>query len=376
MIILFVSRTSHGMKYAIRSRSLFTAACTVVAFLSGCRRAGPENRLEAKAVLTVELISPETAVWPEELAVSGRVEAWQESVISSEVNGPRLDEVLVNVGEWVKKGQLLARFNDESAHAKLTELEADVRAGEATLTLSKDQLARSRRLVVSGAVSEEILRQNEATVELNEAELASARARLSAQRIEFRHTHVTAPDDGVVSSRTATTGTVLASGSELFRLIRQNRLEWRAEIPAADADRVIPGQTVLVDAGNGGTITGTVRQLAPTIDTRTLNAICYVDLPAPGTIKAGMFLSGTIQVGKSPSLHVPESAIVYRDGYTYVIVVWQDYFAHQIKVSTARRREEFVEIEGNVSESDRLILSGGSFVNEGDTVRTKDGGER
>jgi HlyD family secretion protein len=369
MIILFIFRTTYDMKQAVSARSIFAAACTIMVLLSGCRRSATGDKLEGRPALTVELTSPKTAIWPEEIAVSGRVEAWQESVVSSEVSGYKLDEILVNVGDPVKKGQLLARFNDEGARAKLAEMEAGLETRAAVLTASSDQLARTRRLVDSRAVSEESHKLNEAAVRRDEAELASARARLSAQQLELRYTQVVAPDDGVISSRTATVGTVLTSGSELFRLIRQNRLEWRAEIPVKYAARIEPGQTAIVEIENGRKLQGTVRQLAPAVDPRTLNATCYIDLRDPGPIKAGMFLSGIIRTGESDAVHVPESSLVYRDGYTYVIMVGQDSIAHQIKVVTARRRENFVEIEGAVSESDRLVLSGGSFVNEGDLVK-------
>ncbi|GAA5121026.1 efflux RND transporter periplasmic adaptor subunit [Luteolibacter yonseiensis] len=368
MILPFISLTTHVMKDAVTGSWLFTAACAILVLLAGCGQADDGEKVETRAALTVELVSPATSVWPVELAVGGRVEAWQESVVSSEIGDHKLDEVLVNVGDAVKKGQLLARFNEDTIRAGLEEMEADVRAGEATLATSRDQLARTSHLVRSRAVSEESHRLNETTVQKNEAELSSARARLSARQLELRNTRVTAPDDGVISSRSATLGTVLASGSELFRLIRQNRLEWRAEVSSRQLAGVCPGQTATLKIHNAGPVEGKVRQLSPTLDNLTLNAICYVDLPESPAVRAGMFLSGVIRTGESPALHVPESAIVYRDGYTYVIRVGQDALAHQVKVSTSRRRDDLVEIQGDVSETDRMVVSGGSFVNEGDLV--------
>lgn len=338
--------------------------------LIGCSRpADPAAAAAAKSALTVCLISPVTEVWPEELEVSGRVEPWQEAVVSSEINGFKLEEVLADTGDQVTKGQLLARFGDETIRARLAEMEAEVHVREANLATSADQLSRSRRLVASGAVSEQTHRQNEATVAGHEADLASARARLAAQQLELRYTRVTAQDDGVISSRTATTGTVLATGQELFRLIRQGRLEWRAEIPDRLAAHLTPGLPATLNLQDDGNLHGTIRQISPVVDPRLLTAICYIDLPAPGPAKAGMHARGTILIGESPALHVPESAIVYRDGYTYVIRIGPDLTAHPVKVATGRRRDRSVEIRGSVTIADRLILSGGSFVNEGDPVK-------
>lgn len=363
--------SNYDMKHHIFARSLLAGACIIftLVLVNGCKPSATSEKVEAKAALTVNLTAPQTSPWPEELAVSGSVEPWQESVVSSEVTGLKLDEVLVNVGDAVTKGQLLARFNDETTRAKLAEMVAAVQSREAALASSSDQLARSRKLAVSGTVSDETLKQNEATALGDEAQLASARAQLSAQQLTLRYTGVVAPDDGVISSRTATVGAVFPAGSELFRLIRQDRLEWRAEIPAKHLGKVVPKLSATVDAAVGLTVAGSVRQISPTVNARTLNAIAYIDLPDHGPVKAGMFLSGRVRIGESPALHVPESTLVYRDGYSYVIAVGDDSIARQIKVTTGRRRQDLVEIKGEVSESDRLVLSGGSFVNEGDRLK-------
>lgn len=369
MIIPFVFRTSRDVWRAIRPCVLIAGACVILFILCGCERAPTGGTKEAKSALTVELVPPRTATWPVEVAASGRVEAWQESVVSSEVNGYKLDEVFVNVGDPVKKGQLIARFNDGSARAKLDEMKAEVEIREAVLSASEDLVARSRQLVVLRAVSQESHRQNETAVARDQAELSSARSRLTAQQLELRYTSVVAPDDGIISSRTATVGAVLASGSELFRLIRQNRLEWRAEIPVDQMAGLEPGQVASVEVRPGVCVRGSVRLLAPTVDSRTLNAICYVDLSDPGPVKAGMFLSGMIRIGESPALQVPESSIVYRDGRTYVVKVAEDLIARQIQVTTGRRGGDLVEVAGELFVQDRLVLSGGSFIHEGDLVK-------
>lgn len=369
MIVPFVFRTSRDMLRSTYPCVLIAGVCVTLFIFCGCRRPSTVETQEAKSALTVELVSPHTALWPVEVSAGGRVAAWQESVVSSEVNGYKLDEVFVNVGDSVKKGQIIARFNDESARAKLDEMKADVETREAMLAASEDLAARSRQLVILRAVSEESHRQNETAVARGQAELSSARARLVVQKLELHHTNVVAPDDGVISSRTATAGTVLTSGSELFRLIRQNRLEWRAEVSVDYLSDVFPGQAASVEVSPGVLIHGIVRQLAPSVDDRTLNAICYVDFLEAGPAKAGMFLSGTIRIGESPALHVPESSIVYRDGYTYLIRVGEDLLAHQIKVTTGRRGGNLVEVNGDISREDRLVLSGGSFIHEGDLVK-------
>jgi multidrug efflux pump subunit AcrA (membrane-fusion protein) len=112
-----------------------------------------------------------------------------------------------------------------------------------------------------------------------------------------------------------------------------------------------------------------VRQVSPVVDAGTLTGTIYVDLPASGPLRAGMFVAGEIQFSDTPALHVPESTLVYRDGYQYVMQVDAGRRVHQLKVTTGRRQGDEVEITVGLSAGIELVASGGSFLNEGDTVR-------
>ncbi|HWV18577.1 MAG TPA: efflux RND transporter periplasmic adaptor subunit, partial [Rhodocyclaceae bacterium] len=185
-------------------------------------------------------------------------------------------------------------------------------------------------------------------------------------------TRIVAPDDGVISSRTATVGAV-PPGNELFRLIRQGRLEWRAEVPAPQLALIKPGMPVRIDAGSGITIAGKVRMLAPSVDPKTRNGIVYVDLPASGAVagaaRAGMFAAGEIEIGESDGLTLPQSAVMVRDGYSFVFRVGTDSKVIQTKVSLGRRVDERVEILSGLGADDRVVVAGGGFLTDGDLVR-------
>jgi multidrug efflux pump subunit AcrA (membrane-fusion protein) len=120
---------------------------------------------------------------------------------------------------------------------------------------------------------------------------------------------VRAPDAGVISARQATVGSVVGAGTELFRLIRQGRIEWRAEVTAAEIGRIQVGAPVQVKAASGQVLQGKVRMVAPSVDAQTRNAIVYVDLPAAtGSARAGMYAQGDIGLGqsrRSPCRKVP-----------------------------------------------------------------------
>jgi RND family efflux transporter MFP subunit len=272
---------------------IFPALCAT-ATLSSCSRPPAPAEIAAQPALTVELVSPTVAEWPDRIEAHGSIAPWQESIVGAEVGDLRLEEVLVNVGDVVTKGELLVRFNTDKLAADLAVAEADVAQAEALATRAADKAARARRLGNKGGLSEEDLRQNEADEKASLARLAAARAQLRLQQLQLLHTEVRAPDDGVISSRSATVGAVLNPGAELFRLIRQRRLEWRALVPADQLSRVARGQTATLAAAGKPTVTAIVRQVSPVVDSSTLSAMVYVDLPQPAWLRAGMFVSGAV----------------------------------------------------------------------------------
>jgi RND family efflux transporter MFP subunit len=328
------------------------------------KQAGP-----ARPALTVTTVRPLAAQLPIKLAANGNVAAWQEAIIGSESGGLRLTEVRVNVGDVVKKGQVLAVFsadtvNADVAQAKAALMEAEANAGEA---------ARAQSLKASGALSAQQISQYMTAETTAKARIASARAALASQELRLRYTQVVAPDQGVISARTATVGSVVGVGTELFRMIRQGRLEWRAEVTAAELARLKPGTSAVVKAANGSELTGKVRMIAPTIDPQTRSALVYVDLPAAmsatAPFKAGMFASGQFELGTSNAMTVPQQSVVVRDGFSYIFKLKQDQRVSQVKVQSGRRLGDRIEVVSGLPADSLVVVSGAGFLNEGDLVR-------
>lgn len=329
-----------------------------------------------KAALTVATVQPQSAQLTVALAANGSIAAWQEASVGSEANGLRVAELHAAVGDTVQKGQLLVSFAQESVQADVALARAALAEAQAMAAESQANADRARAVKDSGALSAQQVSQY-LTAELSaKARVASAQAQLDAQLLRLKNTQVHAPDSGVISARNATVGAVVGAGTELYRLIRQSRLEWRGEVTAAELARVVPGTAVLVTAAGGVQVKGRVRSVAPTVDAQTRNGMVYVDLPGAKGFKPGMFARGEFALGASSALTVPQSAVVVRDGFSYVYRVGADSKVQQRKVQTGRVAGEQLEVLSGVQAQDKLVASGGSFLSDGDLVKVVDAAQK
>ncbi len=340
-----------------------------LSFVSIAETPKPTNVTPA---LTVTVIKPQLTKFPQQLSANGNIAAWQEAIIGSEANGLRLTNVLVNVGDLVKKGQLLADFATETIDADLMQAKASLLEAEATGREAINNADRARTLQNTGAMSNQQIEQYTTAAETAKARIEVAKAAVNTQQIRLKQTKIFAPDSGVISARNATVGAVVGAGAELFRLIRQSRLEWRAEVISSDLPKIKIGMLANIIAADGSRLTGKVRKLSPTVDMQTRNTIVYVDLPA-NSVKAGMFAKGDFAMGQSNALSVPQQALVLRDGFNYVFVVKnmknQQAKVGQIKVQTGKRIGNLVEIVSGLTANQSIVASGGAFLSDNDTVK-------
>ncbi len=340
-----------------------------IAFLKPGISPGASSAQGARPALTVTTTRPEPALWPDQLTATGTVQPWQESIIGPEIGGLRLTEVLVNVGDHVKKGALLARFSDEMVRNGVLQQEAALDDAKAKLAEAQLNAKRAEQLKSRGFISEQEAQKFETNVQIAEAQVKLTEAKLEAEKIKYGYTKVLAQDDGVISSRTATVGTVVQNGAEMFRLIRQGRLEWRAELPEQLLRRVRVGQKVSLHLAKDEEVAGKVARISPVIDLQSRNGTIYVDLPPSGSIRSGMFAQGEFDLGKSNALTVPQNAVVVRDGFSYVFGVGSDNRVEQVKVTTGRRIGDRVEITSGLKPDAVIVALGAGFLTAGDLVR-------
>jgi HlyD family secretion protein len=347
---------------------LFLLATTIASMAA--RESNDAPAAAEQSVLTVQVTTPQVREWRDEVLANGSIVAWHEAVVGAELGGLRLIDVRVDVGSRVAAGDLLARFDTASVEAELSERVAALAEAEAMLTEAEENAKRAESLRNTGALSGQAITQHMTKAQTARAQVDSARARVESTRLRLRQTRVLAPDSGVISSRNATLGSVASSGDELFRLVRQNRLEWHAQVAAADAGNIQPGQPVTLTLPDGSTIEGIVRQVAPLLE-QNLAALAYVELrqDTMAAARIGMFVSGSIVTGASTGMSLPSSSIVIRDGREYVFVLEGDSVAAQVQIRTGRRNGDQVEILSGLSPGQSIVASGGGFLHDGDRVR-------
>lgn len=345
-------------------------ALPLAAWLSSAdASSGEPAAVSEKPALTVSVTTLEPATLALRVSANGNIQPWQEAIIGTEADGLRLTEVMVNVGDLVTRGQVLATFASDTLNAELAQSHAATAEAEATLAEAEANAQRAKDLQTSGALSAQQINQYVTAQNTARARLEAARATERMQRLRLAQTKVLAPDDGVVSARSATVGAVLPAGQELFRLIRGRRLEWRAEVAAADLDRLQPGQLAQVRLVNGQVLEGRLRIIAPVVDTQSRNGLVYVDLPTDSPARAGMFAQGEFTVGMDQTMTLPQSAVLLRDGFSYVLHVGPDSKVRQTRVTTGRRMNDRVEIISGVDSESPVVLAGGGFLVDGDLVR-------
>ena len=331
---------------------------------------------QVRPAMVVTVAPPKRELLPVQVVADGDVVAWQEASIASESNSLTLAEVLVDVGDTVKRGQVLARFNGRTVAEDVAQAKASLVEAQANAVEARANAERARRLLRTDSMSKQQADQYFAADRSAQARVRSAQAALASRRQNWQNVELRAPDDGVISSRTATEGSVPAAGTELFKLIRQGRLEWQAELGDADLMKVKAGDAVVVNASDGRKVAARVRAVAPSANTKTRTTLVYVDVPAGPGLWAGMFAHGTFELGQSPGLTVPLDAVVSSDGFLYVYRLKSDNHVERVRVTTGRQTADRMEVMPargeQLSESDRVVVEGAAFLSDADLVRVVD----
>ncbi len=351
--------------------TLAYSALLLAAMLAGCGRDGPPETTKPSLVVTTTTMT--TQQMERALPVSGSVAAWEEMSLGVELTGIRVAAVLVEVGETVRAGQPLLRLDARTLQVQARQADASVAQAKASLALARANATRGESLQKDGLISSSNADELRATLTSAEAQLAAAEADRDAARLRLGFATLTAPDAGVISARTVQPGQIVSSGTDLLRMIRQGRLEWRAELSEADLTRVQVGTPVELKSPSGQSVLGRVRTVAPAVDPATRTGILYADLPTPGDLRAGMFAQGQVLLGATSAAVLPRESVVFRDGFPYVFVARSgDSAAFNVerrRITIGSQRGDFTEVQSGLKPSERIVVKGAGFLSDGDLVR-------
>ena len=336
-------------------------------------RAAPPRAPAATAslvpALTVSVTAAATLRMASSVVGDGSIIAWQELVIGAEIGGLRIVEAPLDEGMAVRAGQMLARLDDSVLAAQAAQAEAAINEGVAFLELARAEQARSEELVRTQSGSRQLADQRQSATRQAEARLVSLRARRDEAVARLAQTRILAPTDGVVARVSVRIGAVSAVGQEMFRVIRDGRLELEARVPELELAAVQPGQAATIRHARQ-TIAAEVRLIAPMVAADTRLGSVRLALPAESGLRPGMFARAEIHGPAREAVMVPAAAVVFRDGapQAFVLPDGSDRVVMR-RLTAGARQEGMVEIIEGLRAGERVVTAGAGFLAQGDLVR-------
>ncbi|MFZ2870523.1 efflux RND transporter periplasmic adaptor subunit [Zavarzinia sp.] len=319
--------------------------------------------------MTVTVVRAAEHPLARQVVASGTIRPWEEITVAAEAQGLAVVEVAADEGDSVAAGAILLRLNDSVLKAQRAQQAANLEAARAMLAEASANLSRARDLQPRGAVSQQSLDERLASQRTASANVAVAEAALAEIDARLAQTVIRAPVAGIVSARGVNLGQVVNAGSEMFRLIRDGRLELQAEVPETAFGRLRPDLAAAIEVdGRPETLPATLRRLSPTVDPRTRLGIAYLALGPDAGLHPGMFATARIDLGTADLLMVPQASIVWRGGIEGVFVIGDAGIARFAPIETGLRRDGLVEIRQGLKTGDPIALLGAGFLSDGDVV--------
>lgn len=392
----------------MKIRSVLVSAVAVAALAAGGywlvekRRAetAAAERLAANAPVAVPSVTVSrvaSADFVETTEVSGSLVPREEILVSPEIEGLRVLELLVDEGDRVTMGQVLARLVAEQIDAQLAQNDANLARATAAIAQAKSQIAqaeaqakeagaqleRAEPLKKSGYLSGSTYDQREAAAHTADAAVVAAkdglkaaeaeRAQVEAQRRELDwrrgNTEVTSPANGIISKRNARIGAMASgAGQPMFRIIQNGEIELDAEIVETDLPAVKIGQRAVIDIAGTTDVSGTVRLVSPEVDRTTRLGRVRIFIGANPSLFVGAFASARIETAKGHGLGIPTSAVTFDSAGPYVQVVNGEAIEKR-PIKTGLMAGNLIEAKEGLREGEQVVTRAGTFLRDGDKVR-------
>ena len=340
----------------LRSRRAYAAAGLAAAVLLGLSAcAKPKDAAPPVHATVVDYAVVQESSAPVKITGPGTVEAWQEVAVGAETGGLTAVSLLADEGQSVKQGQPLLKMDDVL-------LQAQVKQASANADQAKKAYDRAQTLFNQGYLSAAALDQAQASMLTTEAAKETADTQLSLSTVK-------APVSGIVTERKAVLGQIVQQGAELFKIVRDGRVELNMQVVEADLHDVKPGMAVTVTSESTGPVQGTVRIVTPQVDPQTRLGLARVSVPWSSGLRPGMFGTGIIDAGMQSVMTVPQTAIVYSENQPAVLIVGAANKVALSKVTLGDHIGNDVVVKDGVAVGDKVVTTGAGFLNSGDTVK-------
>lgn len=320
------------------------------------------------AALTVTTTTLSREPLQRTLEATGSINAWQELVIAPQVGGYRVEAVNVDIGSPVKAGQELARLDSGLLQTDVQARRAGLTKAQALQDRAESAYRRGESLARQKLLSQSDLERLQSDQIAAQGDTELARANLNSAELNLKHARITAPADGIITARSVNLGEIAQMGKVMFNLLRDRRIEWRAEVPEAQLRQLHAGQSVRIRTADGKALDGKVRSIDPTVNTTKRSALVYVDLPVPDGARPGMYARGEFVLDKTDANTLPMSSVIRNDGYSYVFTVGKNNIVQRCRIETGTITGDRIEIIAGLNADQHVVHSGAAFLKEGDRV--------
>jgi RND family efflux transporter MFP subunit len=344
---------------------------------------GSGEKADSKAgaggqIPTVTVVVPGQSSVAGTITASGPLAAKRDQPVGIAGSGGRVVRVLVDAGSGVNAGQVLAVVDRSVQAQQAAQLAAQIQAAQANAALAQSNYERAIALKDRGFVSKAEIDSKKATRDAAFAQVKVAQAQLAATRAEIGRLNVTAPTSGLILARTVEVGQIVSPGSgPLFRLAEGGQMEMKAQLSQQDLAGVHVGMPASVTpVGSDRNYSGTVWQVAPTIDPQSRLGDVRISVPYDAAIKPGGFAEARITSGTTTAPLLPQSAVLSDDRGNYVYIINQKNEVERRDVKIGTVDDHGVTIAQGLSGNEAVVLSAGPFLNPGQKVNPKRGAAR
>jgi RND family efflux transporter MFP subunit len=368
--LVVVDRTRRRRMIAIVVGAVLIAAIVAFLLLRGGEEPAPAGGAGAGQVPTATVIVPGRSQVARAITASGPLAARRDQPVGVAGEGGQVTRVFVDAGSWVRAGQVLATIDRSVQAQEAAQLAASVQVARADAALAQNELERAQALAGRGFISKAEIDRKHAARDAAAARVRVAQAQYAATRARVGRLDIRAPTSGLILSRNIEVGQVVGAGSgALFRLALGGEMEMRAQLSQEDLMAIRAGMPASVTpVGSDQQFTGSVWQVAPTIDPQSRLGEVRIAVPYNTALRPGGFAEARIEAGATTAPMLPQSAVLSDDrgNYVYIVNAKNEVERRNVKIGTVD--SSGVTIAEGITGQESVVLSAGPFLNPGQKV--------